>query len=234
MNTTTSTSKNTLASDVEIKGNLKFSGELTFDGKLDGEIHSDGLLTLGDSAVVSGNINANTVVVRGKITGNINAKEKIEIKTKAELFGDIRAAKLVVEEGVTFVGKTEVNPNKVSPTPPAPRPGRVGERPRAPQAATALNAASPPGRQALNAREHAAGQDHGSLPPLRTFPGGAAHRLLDLLQNMRWPFPVARSRPAATPRDRPPGPRTEADHLFRMRRGTGSPGVRSIHHVQAV
>jgi cytoskeletal protein CcmA (bactofilin family) len=121
MNTTNGSSKNTLASDVEIKGNLKFSGELEFDGKLDGEIQTDGILTLGDSAVVNGNINAQTVVVRGKVNGNISAKEKIEIKTKAELFGDIRASKLVVEEGVTFVGKTEVNPNKVSPMTMPPR-----------------------------------------------------------------------------------------------------------------
>src|SRR5579871_1294669 len=118
---TTSTSKNTLASDVEIKGNLKFAGELAFDGKLEGEINTDGVLILGDSAVVNGNINAQSVIVRGKITGNIHAKEKIEIKTKTELFGDIRASKLMVEEGVTFVGKTEVNPNKVAPTA-APRP----------------------------------------------------------------------------------------------------------------
>jgi len=116
MNTSNNSSKNALTSDVEIKGNLKFSGELEFDGKLDGEIQTDGILTLGDGAVINGNINAQTVVVRGKVNGNINAKEKIEIKTKAELFGDIRAAKLVVEEGVTFVGKTEVNPNKVTPT----------------------------------------------------------------------------------------------------------------------
>ncbi len=99
MNTNATNSKNVLSSDVEIKGNLKFSGELTFDGKLEGEIQTDGVLNLGDSAVVNGNINAQSVVVRGKINGNINAKEKIEIKTKAELFGDIRAAKLVVEEG---------------------------------------------------------------------------------------------------------------------------------------
>jgi len=57
-----------------------------------------------------------SIVVRGKITGNLIAKDKIEIKSKTELFGDIRAAKLVIEEGVTFVGKSEVNPNKVSPT----------------------------------------------------------------------------------------------------------------------
>ena len=129
MSTTGTASKNVLNSDVEIKGTLKFSGELTLEGKLDGEIQTDGLLNLGDSAVVTGNINAQSVVVRGKINGNINAKEKIEIKAKAELFGDIRATKLVVEEGVTFVGKTEVNPNKVAPTAPAVRPGETPKLP---------------------------------------------------------------------------------------------------------
>ena len=129
MNTTASAAKNTLTSDVEIKGHLKFSGELTFDGKLDGEIQTDGLLNLGDSAVVNGNISAQSVVVRGKITGNINAKEKIDIKAKAELFGDIRATKLTIEEGVTFVGKSEVNPNKVSPTVTPPRPGEAPKMP---------------------------------------------------------------------------------------------------------
>lgn len=130
MSTTANSSKNVLNSDVEVKGNIKFSGELTFEGKLDGEIQTDGVLNLGDSAVVNGNINAQSVVVRGKINGNINAKEKIEIKAKAELFGDIRSTKLVIEEGVTFVGKTEVNPNKVSPTAP---PTRPGESPKTPE-----------------------------------------------------------------------------------------------------
>jgi cytoskeletal protein CcmA (bactofilin family) len=133
MNTTPSTSKNVLGPDVEIKGNVKFSGEMTFDGKLDGEIQTDGLLTLGDGANITGNIAAQSVIVRGKVNGNINAREKIEIKAKAELFGDIRATKLVVEEGVTFVGKTEVNPNKLSPTPPA----KQSETPRIPDLAKA-------------------------------------------------------------------------------------------------
>jgi cytoskeletal protein CcmA (bactofilin family) len=111
-----------LNSDVEIKGNIKFSGELTLDGKLEGEIHTDGTLQLGDNATINGNINAQSVVVRGKVHGNISVREKIEIKSKAELFGDIRASKLVIEEGVTYVGKTEVNPNKVAPTAPPTRP----------------------------------------------------------------------------------------------------------------
>jgi len=114
-------SKNVLNSDVELKGTLRFTGEMTFDGKLEGDIQSEGTLNLGDNAVIKGNIAANSVLVRGKVNGNVTAKEKIDIKTKTELFGDIRAARLVMEEGVTFVGQTEVNPNKVSPT--APRPG---------------------------------------------------------------------------------------------------------------
>ena len=137
MSTTGNPSKNVLNSDVEIKGNLKFTGELTLEGKLEGEVQTDGLLNLGDSAVVNGNINAQSVVVRGKVNGNIYAKEKIEIKAKAELFGDIRATKLVVEEGVTFVGKTEVNPNKVTPTAAPARPGEAAKFPET---------AKPPGR----------------------------------------------------------------------------------------
>jgi len=121
-------SKNVLNSDVELNGTLKFAGDLTFDGKLDGEINSDGVLNLGDNAVIRGNLNVTSVVVRGKVNGNITAREKIEVKAKAELFGDIRAPKLVIEEGVTFVGKSEVNPNKASPT--APPPPRGGETPK--------------------------------------------------------------------------------------------------------
>ena len=135
MSTSANSSKNVLNSDVEIKGSLKFSGELTFDGKIDGEVASDGTLNLGDNAVIKGNISVNNIVVRGKINGNVTAREKIDIKSKTELFGDIRAAKLVIEEGVTFVGKTEVNPNKASPT--APPPMKPGEMPKSAEPAKA-------------------------------------------------------------------------------------------------
>jgi cytoskeletal protein CcmA (bactofilin family) len=124
-------SKNVLNSDVEVKGTLKFSGEMTFDGKVDGDIASEGVLTLGENAVIKGTIDVGSVVVRGKINGNIVAKDKIELKAKTELFGDVRAAKLVIEEGVTFVGKTEVNPNKVAPSVQPPR-GNETPKPSAP------------------------------------------------------------------------------------------------------
>lgn len=133
-NNTPNSSKNVLSSDVEIKGNLKFSGELTMEGKLEGEITTDGLLNLGETGTVNGNMNVNSVIVRGKINGNVIAKDKIEIKSKAEVFGDVRASKLVIEEGVTFVGKTEVNPNKVAPAAnPVPRAPGLSGTPEAPK-----------------------------------------------------------------------------------------------------
>lgn len=130
--TSTSDSKNLLNADVELQGALRFAGELTFDGKLDGDINADGTLILGDNAVVKGNINVNSVVMRGKVTGNVTAKDKIDIKSRTELFGDIRTARLVIEEGVTFVGKSEVNPNKLAPTAPPPKSGGEPGRPGGP------------------------------------------------------------------------------------------------------
>ncbi len=127
-------SRNVLNADVELQGTLRFAETLSFDGKLDGDIVSEGNLTLGDHAVVRGNINVNSVVVRGKINGNITAREKIDVKAKTELFGDIRAARLVIEEGVIFVGQSEVNPNKAT------QPSRAAEPPKP------APAARPPGR----------------------------------------------------------------------------------------
>jgi cytoskeletal protein CcmA (bactofilin family) len=129
-NLTNNSSKNHLNSDVEIKGNIKFAGELNFDGRLEGDIQTEGVVNVGETAHVTGNINAQAVFARGKINGNISAKDKVEIRAKGELFGDIRAAKLVIEEGVIFVGKIEVNPNKVAPTTgPVPRPGEATKPP---------------------------------------------------------------------------------------------------------
>ena len=49
--------------------------------------------------------------LKGQLNGNINAKDRIEMKSTARVMGDIRAKRLHVEDGVTFVGKSEVNPS---------------------------------------------------------------------------------------------------------------------------
>lgn len=104
--------KNLLSADVEIKGSIKFQNELTIDGKVEGEITSTGTLTVGENAEIRGEIKTKSATVLGKVHGNITVEERCELKARAVLHGDLKAARLVIEEGATFVGKSEVTPNK--------------------------------------------------------------------------------------------------------------------------
>jgi len=106
--------KNVLSADVEIKGSIKFTNELIIDGKVEGEITSAGVLTVGENAEIRGEIKTKSVTVFGKVHGNITVDERCELKARAVLQGDLKAARLVIEEGATFVGKSEVTPNKVA------------------------------------------------------------------------------------------------------------------------
>ena len=109
--TTSTSSKNVLASDVDIKGTIKFDTELIFDGKLEGEILSeDGNLTLGKNADVHGELKTKSVVVYGSVKGNISVLERAELKSTSQLTGDLKAMRIVIEEGAIFVGKSEVTP----------------------------------------------------------------------------------------------------------------------------
>jgi cytoskeletal protein CcmA (bactofilin family) len=99
-----------ITSEVEIKGTIKSSGSVRMDGKLDGDLISQGDSILGKTATMKGNISGNNVVIEGTINGSITAKDKIEMKATARITGDIKAKRLAVEDGVTFVGKADVNP----------------------------------------------------------------------------------------------------------------------------
>ena len=109
-----------IGADVEIVGTVKSNGSIRLDGKLEGELQCGGNAVLGKNAQVKGNVTATSVSIEGKINGNILAKDKIEMKASATVNGDIKARRLSVEDGVTFVGRSEVNPN--SQPVPAPQP----------------------------------------------------------------------------------------------------------------
>ena len=100
--------KDILSSDVEIKGSIKFQKELLIDGKVEGEINSDGVLTIGENADIRGEIKTKSITVYGKVHGNITVGERFELKSKCTLQGYLKAARLVIEEGATFIGKSEV------------------------------------------------------------------------------------------------------------------------------
>src|SRR5215203_15032 len=100
--------KDILSSDVEIKGSIKFQKELLIDGKVEGDINSDGVLTVGENAEIHGEIKTKSITVFGKVQGNITVAERCELKSRCTLQGDLKAARLVIEEGATFIGKSEV------------------------------------------------------------------------------------------------------------------------------
>ncbi len=104
--------KDVLSSDVEIKGSIKFQKELLIDGKVEGEINSDGVLTIGENADIRGEIKTKSITVFGKVHGNITVGERCELKSRCTLQGDLKAARLVIEEGATFIGKSEVTSGK--------------------------------------------------------------------------------------------------------------------------
>lgn len=102
------TSKNILANGVEIKGSLKFSHDLIIDGKIEGEVTSDGSLTVGENATIKGEIKTRSVTIFGKVEGNITVMERCELKANSVLVGDVSAATLSIEEGATFMGRSQV------------------------------------------------------------------------------------------------------------------------------
>ena len=112
---TTPSGRNVLSSDVEIKGKVKFSNDLVIDGKIEGNIDSDGSLTVGENARIKAEIKTRSVIIYGKVHGNIEVTDKVELKANAELVGDIKAASLSIEPGAIFVGKSAVGAPSVKP-----------------------------------------------------------------------------------------------------------------------
>ena len=89
-------------------GILEFEKPLQINGRFEGEIITDGVLVIGEGAVVRANIKAGTVIVGGEITGNIEAKTRLEMLTTGKVYGNIRTAKLQIADGVVFDGNCEM------------------------------------------------------------------------------------------------------------------------------
>ena len=103
-----------ITDQVEIKGILAFDGALEFNGTFEGEIISQGTLTIGSEAVIKADIQASKVIIRGKVQGNITATESVEVCDNAELFGDVQSAKFIVAEAATFRGRSDPIDGKAS------------------------------------------------------------------------------------------------------------------------
>ncbi|MBI4400089.1 MAG: polymer-forming cytoskeletal protein [Nitrospirae bacterium] len=94
--------------EVEFKGVISYNGTVRIDGHMDGEIHTEGILLVGEEAVITAKVSAGTIVSKGKITGDIIAKEKIRLLSPAVLNGSVKTPMLSMEEGVLFNGNIEM------------------------------------------------------------------------------------------------------------------------------
>jgi cytoskeletal protein CcmA (bactofilin family) len=93
---------------VEFKGVITYNGTVRIDGRLDGEIHTEGVLVVGEDAIITAQVTAGTVISRGKITGDISASGKVRLLAPAVLNGSVKAPLLSIEEGVLFNGSLEM------------------------------------------------------------------------------------------------------------------------------
>ena len=94
---------------VSFKGVISYNGTVRIDGNLDGEIHTEGVLLVGEDAVLTAKITAGTVVCKGKITGDISAREKVKLRAPAVVNAGVKAPLLAMEEGVVFNGTLEMS-----------------------------------------------------------------------------------------------------------------------------
>ena len=107
-----------LTSDCEFKGALAFSGELELHGRLEGTIESEGgALTVGEQALIKAEIKVNDVLIYGKVQGNVYATGRIELRGKAEVYGDLYSNRLAMDDGVVFVGRSNSLNGKNQPAP---------------------------------------------------------------------------------------------------------------------
>jgi cytoskeletal protein CcmA (bactofilin family) len=119
-----------IGSDVRLKGNLVTSGEVQFDGAIEGDLEC-GALTIGESAEVSGSVVADMVVVHGKVSGTIRAKN-VRLERGSKVLGDILHEDLSVVSGAHIEGHLKRVDNAAAKAKPAaapaqPTPNRAAE-----------------------------------------------------------------------------------------------------------
>lgn len=97
-----------LTPDVKFEGEIEFANNLTIFGSVKGSISANGSLNLEKGSKINANIKAKSMTIKGVFKGQITADEKVQLLADAQIFGDINAARLQVEDGVTFVGQAKI------------------------------------------------------------------------------------------------------------------------------
>jgi cytoskeletal protein CcmA (bactofilin family) len=98
-----------IGKSVVVKGELSGSEDLFVDGQVEGSIALKGnSLTVGPNGQVKASIDAKGVVVQGKLDGNIQASDRVELRKSAVVNGDISTRRILIEEGAFLKGKVDI------------------------------------------------------------------------------------------------------------------------------
>ena len=132
-----------IGKSVTIKGQIFSREDLIVDGEIEGAIElNEHRLTVGPNGRVRAGIKAREIVVLGTIDGNVEALDKIDIRKDAKLVGDIKTARIIIEDGAYFKGSIDIVRTET------PKPA-AGPRPQA--AAAASTSYAPPAPVSTNA-----------------------------------------------------------------------------------
>ncbi|MGE4651465.1 MAG: polymer-forming cytoskeletal protein [Myxococcota bacterium] len=102
-----------IGESIVFKGDLSGQEDLVLEGTVEGRVElPDNQLTIGATGRAHAELNAKTIVVVGRVTGNIRASERIEIQTSGIVEGDVSAPCLVVAEGAVVNGSIEMGAAK--------------------------------------------------------------------------------------------------------------------------
>jgi len=99
----------TIGKAVKVVGQIFSREDLYIDGEVEGTVEAlEHKLTIGPNGTVRATIKTREVVALGNIQGNVEAAEKIEIRKDAKLTGDIRTARIIIEDGAYFKGSIDI------------------------------------------------------------------------------------------------------------------------------
>ncbi len=100
----------------EFEGKLAFEGAVRINGRFTGEIFSEGTLYIGEGGTVNAEIQVDTIIISGEVTGDVKAASKVELQSAGRLRGNIRTQVLKIEEGALFEGNCSMQPEEASAT----------------------------------------------------------------------------------------------------------------------
>jgi cytoskeletal protein CcmA (bactofilin family) len=104
-----------IGENVSVKGTLSFQDLVRIDGTFEGEVESKGKIVIGPKGFVKANLDLQEAFIAGKVEGDITVKERLVLRGRAEVRGNITAPLLSIDEGVSIIGQVYVTAPEVLP-----------------------------------------------------------------------------------------------------------------------